>query len=108
MRLRADHVHALTEMHRIGGGSLSFEEFVQQVLEAAIADFRLIKIIDDSGKLPPPGPLITTPKKSRKKLDQEAVEMILSMRDAGEKTGTIAARFQCSPMTVQRIYREHY
>jgi DNA invertase Pin-like site-specific DNA recombinase len=92
-------------MFKVGGCGLSFEDFCSEVIEAAVADFKLKKIVEDSRF---GGPLIATPKKQKKKLDAEAVETILAMKDEGIKTGEIAARFHVHPMTVQRIFRDNY
>jgi len=107
LRLRSDQFHSLNEMYRVGGCGLSFEEFCSQVIEAAVADFKLRKIVQDS-RLLPPSPLITPQKKGRKKFDAEAVEKILALRDEGMKAPEIAERFRVHEMTIQRVLRQHY
>jgi hypothetical protein len=106
LRLRATHIHSLTEMFRVGGGSLTFEDFCAQVFEAAIADFKLARVGHESRSLPYGAP-VSAPTKHRKKLAADDIETIRFLRESEKlSTGQLANRYGTSQMTIRRYLTE--
>ena len=101
-------MQSLGEMHVVAGGKLTLEEFVSQLLESAVADYRLRT--QDCSPLPKKLGndqsvcfLVKAPEKNgRCKFSDEDIAMIRELADEGMKSPAIARRFAVTPQTIRR------
>jgi hypothetical protein len=117
IQLRKAHLDSLAEMHKTTGGDLTLDEFCSQIIEAAVAAFRLEHISDEqtaSGwkRCTPLGPPLkkriaskpgALPNKKLAKLSEEMVDRIYELHDVKDlKAPAIAERLSICAVTVRR------
>lgn len=81
-------------------------EFVSQVMQAYLAEVARVRLPDPP--LPPgPAKLVHLPRTGRGRMfNEEQVEKIRELYDAGEKAPAIAKRFSVVPATIRRYLKQ--
>lgn len=109
IRLRAAHMQSLAEMRIAAGGHLTLEEFVSELLESAVADFRLRT--QECKPLPPANDrtaFVVKPldkrgrSRFRSRFTADDIEMIQELRAEGMRSPAIAKRYRVTPQTIRR------
>jgi hypothetical protein len=105
-----DRIHSRLEEIRSARSVATLEHFFLELALVEIAGFRLLKL--EKTQIPDARP-VNTPRKflsaaEEKRRDfKKRTETIIALYDQGLKTGAIAERVRCSPMTVGRVLRRH-